>query len=85
MTRSAVELVGDEVPVLGAVEGDEILELGVLGGAPMPSGAELGVALAAAVGGVLIVGFHGGVEVDGMIGGGEAPVAVGEVSHVWGE
>ena len=77
-----------------AVEGNELLEFGVLGGAPMASGAELGLAAAVGmhVGEILIVGFNSGVEIDEMIGagmgGGEAPVfwcdiivGDGEISH----
>lgn len=56
-TGSAVELLGDEVPVLWPVERDELAELGVLGGAPVAARREAGLAAAAAlleVGGIAI-------------------------------
>lgn len=42
-TRSALELVGDEVPVVRAMKGDEFLKLGVLGGPPVSSATKASV------------------------------------------
>jgi hypothetical protein len=48
-TGSAVELLGDEVPVLRPVEPDQLPEPGVLGGAPVPTRREPGLPAAAAL------------------------------------
>jgi len=56
-----VEFVGDEVPVLGPVLRDELLELGVLGGPPVAPGAELPLAGTALVDVVHVVHLLGGV------------------------
>jgi hypothetical protein len=48
-TGSAVELLGDEVPVLRPVEPDQLPEPGVLGGAPVPTRREPGLPTAAAL------------------------------------
>jgi hypothetical protein len=78
-TGSAVELLRDEVPVLGPVERDQLPELGVLGGAPVPAPREPGLPAAAAVllvvAGIGAAASRGGAGVHGGRAGREHEAA----------
>jgi hypothetical protein len=79
-TGSAVQLLGDEVPVLGPVQRDELTELGVLRWAPVAARREPGLAAAAAlleVGGIAAGGSGGGRVHGGGTGREHAAAALG--------